>query len=282
MFGATALPAAVFFLGMFFVPESPRWLALRGREQEARRTLVRLGGEESAAIVLAEIEESVRAAEHRAGFAAELKQLLAPGLRAALALGVSLAVLQQWCGINVIFNYAEEIYRRAGYGVNDILFNIVITGSVNLVFTVLAFGFVDKVGRRPLMLFGCTGIGFCHFLMGLAYRLGLTGLPVLLLTLSAIGFYAMTLAPITWVLISEIFPNRVRSAAVSISVSALWIASFVLTYTFPLIGELFGSAGTFWLYAAICLLGFLFVRARVPETKGRTLEQIEHELAGPA
>jgi sugar porter (SP) family MFS transporter len=277
MFAAVTVPSAIFFCCSLFVPESPRWLVKRGRKEQAGRTLARVGGTAYSHEALAEIQETVGSDSR-----VRLANLLERPVPRALTIGVLLAVLQQWCGINVIFNYAEEIYRNAGYGVNDILFNIVVTGSVNLVFTVLAFGFVDRVGRRPLMLFGCAGIGISHFLMGLAYRLGLTGLPVLLLTLSAIGFYAVSLAPITWVLISEIFPNRVRSAAVSISVSALWIASFVLTYTFPLIGEWLGSAGTFWLYAVICLLGFLFVRSRVPETKGRTLEQIEHELAGAA
>jgi MFS family permease len=196
-----------------------------------------------------------------------------------LAIGVLLAVLQQWSGINVIFNYAEEIYRGAGYGVNDILFNIVITGAINLLFTLVALGFVDRVGRRPLMLVGCAGVGLSHFLIGLAYRFGFTGLPVLILTLCAIACYAMSLAPVTWVLISEIFPNRVRGAAISVSVSALWIASFLLTYTFPMIHHTFGAADTFWLYAAICFAGFLFILFRVPETKGKTLEQIERDLA---
>jgi MFS family permease len=166
--------------------------------------------------------------------------------------------------------------------VNDILFNIVITGSVNLVFTLIALGFIDRVGRRPLMLFGCAGIGISHILIGFAYRNGLTGLPVLLLTLSTIGCYAMSLAPVTWVLISEIFPNRIRGLAVSVSVSALWIASFLLTYTFPFINHAVGPVGTFWLYGGICAAGFVFILLRVPETRGKTLEQIEHELTRPS
>jgi MFS family permease len=189
-------------------------------------------------------------------------------------------VLQQWSGINVIFNYAEEIYRDAGYGVNDILFNIVITGSINLVFTLVALGFVDRVGRRSLMLAGCAGVALFHFFLGLAYHLGLKGIPVLVCTLATIGCYAMSLAPVTWVLISEIFPNRVRGAAVSLSVSALWIACFALTFTFPALNAGLGAAGTFWLYSGICLAGFLFILRCVPETKGKTLEQIEREYAG--
>jgi len=192
---------------------------------------------------------------------------------------MTLAVLQQWSGINIIFNYAEEIYRGAGYGVNSILFNIVVTGTINLVFTVLALGLVDHFGRRALMLCGCVGIAASHVVLGFTYRAGVKGLPVLIITLCTIGCYALSLAPITWVLISEIFPNRIRSVGVSMSVSALWIASFVLTFTFPILNQALGTPGTFWTYACVCLAGFIFVLTRVPETKGKTLEEIEHELA---
>jgi MFS family permease len=138
---------------------------------------------------------------------------------------------------------------------------------------------VDRFGRRVLMLAGCAGIALSHLMIGLAYSMGLKGLPVLIFTLCTIGCYAMSLAPITWVLISELFPNRVRGAAVSVSVSALWIACFVLTYSFPVLNRKLGAAGTFWLYAGICAAGFLFVLKGVPETKGKTLEQIEHDLS---
>jgi sugar porter (SP) family MFS transporter len=273
MFTAVAVPALVFFVCAFFVPESPRWLAKRGRTEAARRVLARIGGAPYAGSQLAQIrlsigsETRVRAAE-----------VFAPGMRRILVIGVVLAVLQQWSGINVIFNYAEEIYRGAGYNVNGILFNIVITGAINLAFTFVALGFVDRVGRRVLMLAGCAGIALSHGLLGLAYHFGLKGLPVLVLTLCTIGCYSMSLAPVTWVLISEIFPNRVRGRAISIAVSALWIACFALTFTFPVLNAAFGPAGTFWLYGAICFAGFLFVKWHVPETKGRTLEQIEEEL----
>jgi SP family xylose:H+ symportor-like MFS transporter len=196
-----------------------------------------------------------------------------------LITGVFLAVLQQWSGINVLFNYAEEVYRNAGYGVSDVMFNIVITGTINLVFTLVALGFVDRFGRRPLMLLGCAAIGLSHLLVGFAYYSHKSGLTLLILTLAAISFYAMSLAPVTWVLISEMFPNRIRGVAVSIAVSALWIASFILTFTFPVVVKTIGSAATFWSYAAICFVGFVFIWFRVPETKGRTLEQIEQQLA---
>ncbi len=275
MFAAVVVPSVVFFIAALFVPESPRWLMKIGKSAQARIILRRIGGAAYAENALAEIESTLGS---EAGQAVRWLDLLAPGVSKALVIGVALAVLQQWSGINVIFNYAEEIYRNAGYGVTGILFNIVITGTINLICTLIALTFVDKLGRRPLMLFGCAGVGLSHFLIGLTYRLGLTGLPVLVFTLCTIGCYAMSLAPVTWVLISEIFPNRVRGLGVAISVSALWIASFILTYTFPLINRRLGPSGTFWLYAVVCIAGFIFVLKRVPETKGRTLEQIERGL----
>ena len=194
-------------------------------------------------------------------------------------LGVVLAVFQQWCGINVIFNYAEEIFKAAGYDISSVLSNIAWTGSVNLVFTFVALGTVDRAGRRPLDAVRRGGAGGDLLRDGLLLRTQhVQGLPVLLLVLAAIGCYAMSLAPVTWVVISEIFPNRIRGAAMSVAVCALWIACFILTYTFPLLNAKFGAAGTFWLYAVICVLGFIFILAKLPETKNKSLEQIEREL----
>ena len=277
MFTAVSVPAAVFFITAFLIPESPRWLVQNGDFDRARRTLARIGGEAYGNQTLREIQETRGVEEHSR---VRWSELLAPGVLPILSIGVALAVLQQWSGINVIFNYAEEIYRGAGYGVSGILFNIVITGTVNLVFTLVALCFVDRLGRRTLLLWGCAGIGLSHLVIGLAYRFGWKGWPVLVFTLCTIGCYAMSLAPVTWVLIAEIFPNRVRGAAISVSVSALWIACFILTYSFPVLNKSLGPAGTFWLYSAICLAGFLFILRRVPETKGKSLEQIEHELTG--
>ncbi len=276
MFTAVALPAIVFFLGALLIPESPRWLANAGFAERARLTLARIGGEQYGDQAISEIQNAL-GAEQQAGVV--WHELLSPRLLRVLMIGVILAALQQWSGINIIFNYAEEIYRRAGYGVSSTLFNIMITGTINLVFTVIALGLVDRFGRRALMLFGCAGIAVSHTVLGFTYRAGTQGLPILLITLCAIACYALSRAPVTWVLISEIFPNRIRGIAVSISVSALWIAAFQLTFTFPILNRRLGSAGTFWIYAAICLFGFFFVLARVPETKGKTLEEIEHELA---
>jgi SP family xylose:H+ symportor-like MFS transporter len=277
MFTAVAVPALLFFAGALFIPESPRWLVKSGRPERARRVLARIGGaaygESETAAVQATIsrEETGRV---------RLGDLLEPRMRKILLVGVVLAVLQQWSGINVIFNYAEEIFRSAGYGVSSILFNIVITGAVNLVFTLVAIRTVDRFGRRALMLVGCAGISFFHALIGLGYILRLEGPAVVACVLASLASYAVSLAPITWVLISEIFPNRIRGAAVSVATSSLWAACFVLTYTFPLLNSALGPARTFWLYSAICLAGFVFIKLRVPETKGKSLETIERELVG--
>jgi SP family sugar porter-like MFS transporter len=192
-----------------------------------------------------------------------------------LGLGVFLAVLQQWCGINVIFNYAEEVFSAAGYQVSDILFNIVVTGAVNVVFTIIALRTVDRYGRRVLMLFGTSGLAIIYSILAFLYHRHSHGLHMLLLVVAAIACYAMSLAPVTWVVISEIFPGRIRSAAVSISVTTLWVACFVLTYTFPLLNKSLGAAGTFWIYSGICVLGFFYLAFRQPETKGKSLESIE-------
>lgn len=275
MFGLTAAPSLVFLLGMFLVPESPRWLAKFGRTEQARRILGRIGGESYANAAVAEIQSTISSEETQR---VRFKDLLDPRMRKVMVLGVVLAVFQQWCGINVIFNYAEEIFRAAGYDISSVLKNIAWTGSVNLVFTFVALFTVDRLGRRPLMLFGAGGLVLIYLAMGLCYANGVKGLPVLLLVLASIGCYAMSLAPVTWVVISEIFPNRIRGAAMSVAVTALWIACFLLTYTFPILNAKLGSAGTFWLYAAICGAGLLFIGWKLPETKGKTLEQIEKEL----
>jgi MFS transporter, SP family, xylose:H+ symportor len=274
MFTAVAAPAILFFLLALAIPESPRWLAGRMRAREAEQVLARIGGAGYASAELAAIEDALRAAAaSRAGWA----DLFNGPVRKLVGVGIALAALQQWSGINILFNYAEEIYKSAGYGVSGVMFNIVITGAINLIFTVVAMAFVDRLGRRKLMLLGCAGVGLCHLGASLAYRAGWHGSAVLALTLAAIACYSMTLAPVTWVLISEIFPNRLRSLGVSTAVAALWAASFVLTYTFPFLNRAFNTSGAFLVYVVVCFLGFVFVAKYVPETRGKTLEEIEGE-----
>jgi len=275
MFGLTAVPSALFFASMFFVPESPRWLARNGRSDRARAVFTRVGGAAYAEAALTEVNTTLAAEEIQH---VRFSDLLEPRMRQVLVLGVVLAVFQQWCGINVIFNYAEEIFRAAGYDISSVLKNIASTGSVNLLFTFVALGVVDRGGRRPLLLLGAGGLALAYAAIGGCYAGGVQGLPLLLLVLAAIACYAMSLAPVTWVVISEIFPNRIRGAAVSVAVAALWTACFILTYTFPLLNTRLGAAGTFWLYAGICVLGGVFIFLRLPETKGKTLEEIEKRL----
>jgi sugar porter (SP) family MFS transporter len=274
MFAVTAIPAMLFLAATFFVPESPRWLASKGRDLQAIRVLERLGGPAYARRVIGDFKAAAGSEPQRS----TLRELSSPGMAKILLLGVTLAVLQQWCGINVIFNYAQEIFAAAGYHVSGILFNIVITGAVNLIFTFVALGAIDRYGRRFLLLCGVSGLALIYAILGAFYHLHLQGKPMLILVLAAIACYAMSLAPVNWVVISEIFPNRIRGSAMSIAVTALWTACFILTYTFPTLNATLGAAGVFWTYAAICLAGVAFLYFRMPETRGRTLEEIETSI----
>ena len=275
MFGLTAVPSVLFFIGMLFAPESPRWLAKNGRSDRSREILNRIGGPQYALAAVDDINSTI-AADERGHV--RFTELLEPKMHKVLALGVVLAVFQQWCGINVIFNYAEEVFRSAGYDISSVLKNIAWTGTVNLVFTIVALFAVDRIGRRPLMLFGAAGLTTIFAAMGFCYWTHVKGLPMLLLVLAAMAVYGMSLAPVTWVVISEIFPNRIRGAATAVAVTALWIACFILTYTFPILNAKLRSFGTFWLYAGICVGGFIYIFFALPETKGKSLEQIEREL----
>ncbi len=274
MFWAEAVPAGLFFLLMFFVPESPRWLAKNNNEDRVIKILSRIGGTEYAQNEVTSIANTLKEKNGNVDFS----NLLKPGMKKVLFIGIVLAAFQQWCGINIIFNYAEEVFKAAGYDVSDILFNIVITGSVNLVFTFVAIYTVDKLGRRVLMLIGAGGLAGIYAIMGSAYYFQVTGWPLLLLVILAIACYAMSLAPVTWVVLSEIFPNRIRGAAMAVATVSLWLASFLLTYSFPWLNKAFGASGTFWLYGAICIFGFMFIYKKLPETKGRSLEEIEKEI----
>lgn len=275
MFGAETVPALLFFLLMLWVPESPRWLVKYGKRDQAQQILARVGGDQYARLEVAGIQETLAQEEiARVRF----RDLLEPKLKKIIGLGVFLAVLQQWCGINVIFNYAQEVFQAAGYGVSDTLFNIVITGVVNLAATFVAIRTVDRIGRKGLMLMGAGGLTGFYLLLGLGYYTHSTGIHMLLLIVLSIACYAMTLAPVTWVLISELFPNRIRGAAMSVAVLSLWIACTVLTLTFPYVKNALGAHGAFWLFGGICVIGFIVMLKRLPETKGKTLEDIEREL----
>lgn len=274
MFRVTAIPAAVFFGAMFLVPESPRWLAKKGRSPRALRVLARIGGAAYAERSVKEIEATLVNEIDKV----DLRELLAPKMRKILLLGIVIAVFQQWCGINVIYQYGSRIFADAGYAVSGILFSIVITGVVGVLMTFVAIGTVDRWGRRGLMLSGALGLTLIYLATGWAYHENIKGLIPVVLVIAAIACYCYSLAPITWVILSEIFPNRIRGGAMSVSIVALWMGNFVLSQTFPVMYEKLGLARCFWVYAAICLSGFLFIYFKLPETKGKTLEQIELEL----
>jgi len=275
MFYACTIPAGLFFVLMWLVPESPRWLAKNPVSHgKALKTLTKIGGPEFAADEFKSIRETLDSTASGSDY----NYLRQPGTKKILILGIVIAIFQQWCGINVIFNYAQEIFTDAGYGVSDILFNIVITGSVSLIFTIVGMVTVDRFGRKILMLLGAGGLAGIFGLVGSMYFLHIQGLPLLIMIVVAIACYSMSLAPVTWVVLSEIFPNRIRGAAMSIATFALWSACFVLTYTFPLLNKLLSASGTFWLYGLICVFGFWFILKKLPETKGKSLEEIEHKL----
>ncbi|HAT1622793.1 TPA: sugar porter family MFS transporter [Raoultella planticola] len=275
MFGSGIVPALAFLILMFFVPESPRWLVRVGKNQRAHQMLMRIGNQRYAEETIRDIEQTLSKDTQKVAWSA----LWQPKVRPIIVMGMVLAMFQQWCGINVIFNYAQEIFASAGFDINSTLKSIVATGLINLIFTIAALPLVDRIGRRRLMLLGAAGLTIIYALIAAAYGLGILGLPVLILVLAAIAIYALTLAPVTWVLLSEIFPNRVRGLAMSLGTLALWVACFLLTYTFPLLNAGLGASGSFLLYGVICAAGYLYILRNVPETKGITLEALEEQLA---
>ncbi len=251
MFWAETVPAAVFLVMSFFIPESPVYVAMK---------------------------ESVANGAKAVNSANGLSVLFQGKYGKVLMLGLIIAVFQQWCGTNVIFNYAQEIFVGAGYDVDGMFMDIVITGIANVLFTFVALYTVEKWGRRTLMLIGSGGLFLIYLILGSCYYFEVKGVMMVVLVVMAISCYAMTLGPITWVLLSEIFPNKVRGIAMATCTFALWVGCCTLTYTFPLLNASVGSYGSFWLYSGICLCAFIYLMGHCPETKGKSLEQLEKEL----
>lgn len=275
MFAAEAVPALFFFFALFIVPESPRWLVARDQKAKAHQVLERVAGTDFANFELSEIEASLSGKEKRG----TLKDVFKKKYSLILFLGIFLAVFQQWSGINVIFFYAPDIFAKANLGVDAALFQTTLVGLMNILFTILAMRVIDKMGRKKLMLIGSAGMVACYLVIGYLFQIGRTG-DWMLLTFIILtpAFFAFGLGPTVWVVLSEIFPNKIRGAAMSVATFALWVASYILTLTFPILVEMFSSAITFWLYGAICVVGFVVIYKVLPETKGVSLENLEKML----
>ncbi len=269
MFGAAAAPALFFLISLLFVPESPRWLTKQGRPVEALSILSRVGGRQHAEAEMKEIQDAIA---HEGG---SLTQLFQPGLRVALLIGVVMAILQQITGINTVVYYAPRIFENARFARDAALFSSIIVGIVNGIFTVIAILLIDRLGRKPLLLIGAAGMGIFFALAGAAFSLQTGGLWILVFILLYIASFAVALGPVVWVVIAEIFPTRIRGRAMSIATVCLWIACYLVSLTFPILVDNFGDSFTFWLYSAMCVVSFFFVWFVLPETKGRSLEEIE-------
>jgi len=275
MFGLGAVPSIFFFMGVLWLPESPRYLVKAGKSDRAKTVLGKIGNGGFVQDTFKNIEQSLDGVKK-----VPLREVFGKAVRPALIVGIGLAVFQQLCGINVVFNYTSTIFESVGANLDRQLMETVLIGIVNLVFTIIAMWQVDKLGRRPLMLIGSFSLAIVYLVLSTLLKIKVGPGWVSLFVLMAIATYAVSLAPVTWVLISEIFPNKIRGTASSVAVVSLWIAYFILVFTFPILASKLGTYGPFYLYAGICFVGFIFILTKVKETKGKTLEELEGVMAG--
>ncbi len=270
MFGLGIAPGLIFMVLLMLVPESPRWLEKQGKGSLALRILERINGHRHAQLELEDIRDSLK---NETG---SMRQLFQGKYRMALLVGVVLAILQQVTGINAIMYYAPEIFKQTGAGTDASLTQTIIVGAVNLVFTLVSLWLIDRVGRKVLLLIGAALMTVSLLVVGYAFHTGNTAGPlVLVFVLLFVAAFAVSFGPIVWLIIAEIFPTRIRGRATAIASVALWAADYLVSQTFPVLLSGVGSAVTFWIFAIMSALAFVFTLGLVPETKGRTLEDIE-------
>lgn len=270
MLGLGAVPAFIFLVCLFIVPESPRWLLLKGQEQKAEMILTKIEGAEKARqeILAFKLQRNIKEAP--------LALLFTPVYRRALWIGLLLPFLSQVCGINAVIYYGPRILEQAGFTLNAALGGQVTIGLVNVVFTFVAIFTVDKWGRRPLLFLGVGGVVASLIIIGTLFALGITSGPwILLFILAFIACFAFSFGPVCWVVIAEIFPNAIRGKAMALATLSLWIGNFLVGQLTPVMLESLGSAWTFWLFALCCAPAIWLTSKRIPETKGRSLEDIE-------
>jgi SP family arabinose:H+ symporter-like MFS transporter len=271
MLAVMGIPALLFCITLFFVPESPRWLCQKGRVKEAYIILQRINGTEIADKEIIAINNSI-STEIKGRF----KDVFSKNLRPVLTIGILLAVFSQITGINSIMYYAPIIFKNMGNGTDSALVQTAIIGGVNFIFTLVAIRWIDKLGRKPLLIFGTVGMAVSLTIISAAFYLNkLEGSLVFICILTYIASFAASLGPVSWVVISEIFPNKIRSMAMSVSIVALWAANFLVTLLFPAILNRLGGGGTFLIFDFMCILLLVFIIFKIPETKGKSLEELE-------
>jgi MFS transporter, SP family, xylose:H+ symportor len=272
MFFSETFPGVLFFILLFFVPESPRWLVMQNKENKAMAILTRISGKKTGEQVLAEIKETI------SGIGSS--KLFSFGVLIVIV-GVLLSVFQQFVGINVVLYYAPEIFKNMGSNTDVSLLQTVIVGAINLTFTILAIYTVDRLGRKPLQIIGALGMAFSMIALGFTFYTQHVGMAALIFMLLYVASFAMSWGPVTWVLLSEMYPNRIRGRAMAIAVAAQWISNYLVSWTFPMMDKstsltaVFHHGFAYWIYGAMGLLAAWFVWKLVPETKGKSLEQIE-------
>lgn len=272
MFGSGLIPSVIFIFLLLTVPESPRWLAKQKRNKEALDILTKINGAVKAQQELADINETLADDS-----SLPLSEMMKPGLRRALLIGIVLAIFSQVTGINAIMYYAPEIFKSTGDGSGSALMQTVLVGIINVLFTLVAIKYVDKLGRKALLLIGITGMIICLLAVGAAFYFEMQeGYLVLIAILGYIACFAISLGPLTFVVIAEIFPTKARGTAMSVAVFSLWAAVFLVSQTFPILMGSIGNAFTFWIYMLMAVCAFVFVWKMVPETKEKTLEEIEN------